>query len=142
MNGTEIAILGIDTTDPRTGRETVDVTVTDIVESGAMKGSMTAIATTDMNGVIGATTVITQITRPTATIGATNRRDTIDPTATARTMMADHPTESMILMTVVAERALELPIAMMLQLQQKASETVVMLPTGGMKEKMMATHIR
>lgn len=116
MNGTEIATLGIDTTDPRTGRETVDVTVTDIVESGAMKESMTATATTDMNEVIGATTVITQTTRLTATIGATNRRDTIDPTATARTTMADHPTENTILMTVVVvERALELPIAMILQ---------------------------
>ncbi|KAG0042344.1 hypothetical protein BGZ90_009425 [Linnemannia elongata] len=96
-----------------------------------------------MNGAIGATTVITQITRPTATIGLTNRKDTIDPTATVRTTMADHPTESTISMTVVVvERALELPIAMMQQQQQKSSETVVIPLTGGMKEKMMATHIR
>lgn len=120
----------------------MDVTVTDIVESGVMKESMTATATTDMNGAIGVTTVITQITRPTATIGLTNRKDTIDPTATVRTTMADHPTESTISMTVVVERALELPIAMMQQQQQKSSETVVIPLTGGMKEKMMATHIR
>jgi hypothetical protein len=115
VNETETAILGIDTTDPRTGRETVDVTATDTVGNGAMKGNTNATVTTDTNAATEATTAIMLITRETATIEATNMKGMIDPIATTRTTTADQPTGNMTLMTVVVGVALGQPLVMMQQ---------------------------